>query len=307
MSEGDLGRAQQLLEEAVGISPGYGQLHAQLAEVYRRTGRVQEAEVAALRAQTLRGGPAIDDPVMATLYAEGMSSRWHILRGQSYLAAGQAEDALESFRLAVDARPDDAHGWNQLGIALQAVGRFDEATEAHSKALEIRPGFADAGINLGSSLFLGGDRRGGLEAAVRAIDMDTTHAQAYLNVGMFQQALGRPDQARAAYLAGLARAPFDPRIAIRLAWLMATDRSPALRDGRRSVVLAEAVNEMEAYRSAASLDVLAAAYAEYGAFDRAIAASRQAVLLASQAGDQDLASAASARLDLYLAGRPYRE
>jgi tetratricopeptide (TPR) repeat protein len=307
MAGDDLERARSLLEEAIALSPDYGQLHAQLAEVFRRMGRMQDAETAALRGETLRGGPTLEDPVLATLYGEGVSSRWHILRGQSYQAAGQAEAARESFQSAVDARPDDAHGWNQLGVALQALGRFEEASEAHRRALAIRPGFADAGVNLGSSLFLGGDRRAGLEAAVLAVEMDSTHPQAYLNVGMFQHAMGRSDQASAAYLAGLARAPFDPRIAIRLSWLLATDRAGGLRDGRRSVVLAEAVNEMEAYQSAASLDVLAAAYAEYGAFDRAIATARQAVLIASEDGDEDMAGAVASRMDLYLAGRPYRE
>jgi hypothetical protein len=124
---------------------------------------------------------------------------------------------------------------------------------------------------------------------------------------MFEHALGRADAARAAYSAGLARAQFDPRIAIRLAWIMATDRSASLRDGRRAVVLAETVNQIEGYLDPASLDVLAAAYAEYGAFENAVAASRRAATLAAERGDASFAGSLSQRTALYGRGQPYRE
>lgn len=304
---GDLEESRSLLEDAAAGAPRMREVHGQLAEVYRRLGLTEQAELARFRSRTFREEPRTDDPVLATLYAEGVSSRWYILRGQGHLAAGEPAEAIGSFEEAIGARPDDAHGWNQLGIALQADVQYEAAAAAHRRALELRPGFADAAINLASDLFLGGDRDAGLRVARQAVEMDTTAAQAYLNLGMFEHALGRPGNARAAYASGLARAEFDVRIAIRLAWLMATDRSAARRDGRRAVVLAETVNEIEGYGEPASLDVLAAAYAEYGAFDNAVAAARRAESIASRNGNPELAAAIGQRTSLYVAGTAYRE
>ncbi len=307
LATGDLEGSRALLEAAVTEAPRVGELHAQLSEVYRRLGFEEQAELARLRSTVFRDEPATEDPVLAALYAEGVSSRWYILRGQGRLAAGEPLEAVAEFEQAIEANPDDAHTWNQLGTAHQAAGDYETAAAAHRRALELRPEMSDAAINLASSLFLGGERETGLSAARQAVEFDTTAAQAYLNLGMFEHAVGRADAARVAYSAGLARAQFDPRIAIRLAWIMATDRSTSLRDGRRAVVLAETVNEIEGYLEPASLDVLAAAYAEYGAFENAVAAGRRAQSLAAQLGDTAFAGALRERTALYDRGQPYRE
>lgn len=304
---GDLEGSRSHLETAVASAPRIGELHAQLAEVYRRLGLADQAELSRLRSLTFREEPRTEDPVLAPLYAEGVSSRWYILRGQGRLAAGEPGEAIAAFERAVELRPDDAHGWNQLGIARQAAGEYAGATVAHEQALSLRPEFPDALINLAAAQFLGGDPQAGLVTARRAVRSDTAAAQAYLNLGMFEHALGRSDAASASYAAGLARTPFDTRIAIRLAWIMATDRAAGIRDGRRAVVLAETVNEIEGYLDPASLDVLAAAYAEYGAFDNALAAARRAEGTAAQRGDADLLAAIRRRTSLYATGRPYRE
>jgi hypothetical protein len=52
---------------------------------------------------------------------------------------------------------------------------------------------------------------------------------------------------------------------------------------------------------------LAVAYAAAGRFDDAIAATQKAIGLARSAGQPRMASEIEARLELYRAGRPYRE
>ena len=54
-------------------------------------------------------------------------------------------------------------------------------------------------------------------------------------------------------------------------------------------------------------DTLAAARANVGDFDGAIAAAEQAVALAKRTGDWTLLSKIQGRLDGYRAGRPWRE
>jgi Flp pilus assembly protein TadD len=307
LAQDDLSRAREILDAGIVASPRYGELHALSAQLYRRQDESEQAALEEMRAQTFRGEPGIEDPVLAALYNEGISSRWHILKGQGHLAAGRPRDARLEFDEAVSARPSDAHGWNQLGIALQALGEFEEAEESHRRALELRPAFADASANLAMSLFRSGRTANALDAARQAIESDTTLALGYLYLGMFEQAMGRTGSARDVYARGLSIGTFDIRIAIRLSWILATSHSPSFRDGRRAVILAETVNEIEGYDQPASLDALAAAYAEYGEFERAVATSIRAHDLANRQGDTSFASMIEQRRSMYEQAVAYRE
>lgn len=100
-----------------------------------------------------------------------------------------------------------------------------------------------------------------------------------------------------------------------LAWLLATARDPAVRDAQRALRLARAAVEREP--SAETLDALAAALAENGRFDDAVATQQQAIAALdgdTQANDQVGSTARSdgvlaayrGRLAGYRAGRPWR-
>jgi serine/threonine-protein kinase len=93
---------------------------------------------------------------------------------------------------------------------------------------------------------------------------------------------------------------------VELAWLLATDPNPRLRDSNEAVRLAERASRPPHPQDAAVLDVLAAAYAAAGQFDRAIATARAALsALPASASQSELATSIRRRLDLYSAGRPY--
>ncbi len=86
-----------------------------------------------------------------------------------------------------------------------------------------------------------------------------------------------------------------------LAWLLATCPDHTLRDAQRAIKLAKQAAQSTNYSDASTLDTLAAAYAEAGAFDKAVMTQRKAISLSPAASQSDLRS----RLDLYLIGQPY--
>ena len=89
-----------------------------------------------------------------------------------------------------------------------------------------------------------------------------------------------------------------------LAWVLATSRFDRLRDGATAVVEANRATTLT--RTASTLDTLAAAYAESGDFDKAVATQRDA--LAALAQDQHaLRDAFEQHLDRYLKQQPWRE
>lgn len=303
----DTAAARRHLEAAVERAPRYGEAHAQLAELYRRAGDEERAELARARAAAFDARPELEDPVYALIAREGVSARWHIVRAQSQLSAGNPEAAVQELEAAVEIAPNDAHAAHLLGSALEQAGRLTEAVDEYRRALEIRPVFREAELNLGRALFRNGARERGANRVREVLSADSSVTEAYLLMGMFEQAAGRPGRAASVYATGLRNASFDRRIAIRLAWIFATSSVRGLRDGRQAVALAERVNAIESYADPASLDALAAAYAEYGDFARAVAAARRAIGFARRGGNRLLAGAIESRLAGYEAGRPYRE
>lgn len=303
---GDTAEARQQLERAIAAMPRYGEAHAQLAELYRRSGNDTAAELARERARLFSDAPAIDDPVYALVPAEGVSSRWHLLRGQSSMAAGRLSSAVEEFREAVRILPNDAHSATQLAMALEASGQAEEAREAYLRALELRPNTPEATTGLARLLLLGGDQDTASRLLEDLLAADSSVADAYLLLGALEQARGRPGSAIERYVEGLRHGAFHPRIAIHLAWMLATSPDPGLRNGRQAVALAEHLCDLEMFREPASLDVLAAAYAEYGEFERALAAATRAATLAEVEGDTALARSIAGRITRYENGRPFR-
>lgn len=95
---------------------------------------------------------------------------------------------------------------------------------------------------------------------------------------------------------------------LRVAWILATAADPRQRDAAAAQELAEAALQEAAPRTPWALEVLAAARAEAGAFQDAVAISLQA-LEEAQRRDADAAEirAVQQRMQLYHRGNPFRE
>ena len=153
------------------------------------------------------------------------------------------------------------------------LGRLREAVGHWEQALRIKPDYAEAHYNLGLALV----RLGRLPEAM----------------GHWEQALrSKPDYAEAE---------------TNLAWLLATLAPADGGDPVRAVTLAERACKLTNNRVAAYLDTLAAAYAAAGRFNDAITTAQKAIELAKSARQPQLVKQIELHLELYRAGRPYRE
>jgi len=90
-----------------------------------------------------------------------------------------------------------------------------------------------------------------------------------------------------------------------LAWILATHEDPKLRDGAEAVRWAEQVVAADGSADPATLDTLAAAFAEAGRFDDAIGVANRMAELATE--KPEIRSVAQQRIELFRAGRPVRE
>jgi Flp pilus assembly protein TadD len=81
----------------------------------------------------------------------------------------------------------------------------------------------------------------------------------------------------------------------------------SLRNGAEAVRLAERACELTQHRAPVLLGTLAAAYAEAGRFQEATETAEKARALALSVGQKQVAETNAKLLDLYRAGKPYRE
>ena len=140
-----------------------------------------------------------------------------------------------------------------------------------------------------------------------AVRLKPDYAEARSNLAAALAALGRTTEAAAQYREVLRQKPDSPATLGKLAWLLATRAEPGSQNGLEAVQLAERLCQITSRKSAAALDVLAAAYAAAGRFGDAVRAAQNAFDLSTAGGESSLARQIQERLTLYQADRPYRE
>ena len=130
-------------------------------------------------------------------------------------------------------------------------------------------------------------------------------ASAHLHLGEALQQTGDERRAADEYAAALkfARETDEQNVTApalnNLAWIRATSADPTLRSGADAVELAERSCSLSSNADAGALDTLAAAYAEAGDFERALATANRALQLADSANNQGLAKEIGQHVDLF--------
>ena len=222
-----------------------------------------------------------------------------------HLEAGETREAIARFRESLTLNPLSAPTHYNLGLALAAEQRFDEAAAAFRETLRLDPSHADAHNNAGAMLQVQGDLE---QAAVhyrRAVELRPDNAEAHANLGRALTAMGQPGGAENSFRRALALRPDWPNALSGLAWALATASDSGSRSGE-AIGLAEQAASLTGRRDPSVLDVLAAAYAAAGEFDRAAATASQARELAAAMGALTLAGQIRLRLERYQRRLPFR-
>jgi tetratricopeptide (TPR) repeat protein len=199
--------------------------------------------------------------------------RAHLILGRVCLMQNSPAEAAShiSIVLAADATNPEAHC--VLGEALGAQGKLDQACAEFAEALRLAPSYPDAHHQFGVAL---------------AMQHQTSAAISH-------------------YRAALAAQPDRSETLNNLAWLLATDPRPENRNGAEAVRLASHLCELTRRQEPFFLGTLAAAYAEAGRYDEAVATAQQAHDVAQAQGKTEIAARNLQLLALYRARQPYHE
>ena len=281
-------------QTALAIEPGCMMAEKNLGNALVKAGRSDEAIAHYEKALEIQPD-----------FAEAHNNLANLLKRQ-----GQLDAAVMHYQKAVEIQPDDAKIHHNLAGALMGKGQVDEAIAQDQEALEIDPALVETRHDLGI-LFAQTQRVD--EAIVqfqKILQVQPDNAEAHNNLANALLQKGRMDEAIAHYQKALEIHPDFTEVQNNLghvAWLLATSPDASHRDGTKAVALAEQANQLSGGKNPMIKGELAAAYAEAGQFQEAIAAAERALQLATSENDAAMAAAIQAQLKSYQAGIPFRD
>ncbi len=187
--------------------------------------------------------------------------------------------ALRDMDVVLELTPISADAWNNRGIMHLSQDDDARAMADFDQALTLTPDHAEALLNRGLLW------RSRLELARSLADLDAGVAKYPHHIRMrvarmyTHKALGNYSKALADLEAAYAMNNLDVYMLNEFAWFLATAPETAVRDGERAVRYAREALELTPVPMAALFDTLGAAYAEIGAFQSAVRAQEQALLM----------------------------
>jgi tetratricopeptide (TPR) repeat protein len=192
-----------------------------------------------------------------------------------------------------------------LGSALLEQGRLDEAIQQFAAAVRVHPTYTDALSNWGFALALQGKLDEAIAKYRQALALKPNVPQTHHALGEALLRQNKRDDAIAEFKAAIEVSPDYPAALNDLAWVLATDPDPQVRNGVQAVGMAERACQVTAFQEPQFIGTLAAAYAEVGRFNDAVKMAEQAKSLAAAQGKGVIVERNQQLLELYRAGKPY--
>jgi len=181
----------------------------QLAALYRRMGRIEEADTYSRKADALPRDSNWVDPFLTEVLAVGRPARFQEI--DHLEKRGDYRTAVERLTALIQEKPE-YRAYVALGIGLYKLGDLDRAEQALRTAITLAPETFAAARELSRVLYLRADRdarthperaRATFEEAVawarQALAQRPDHAMSYVILGMALRRLGQRQQALDAF------------------------------------------------------------------------------------------------------------
>jgi tetratricopeptide (TPR) repeat protein len=289
----ELGGHEEALEElqtALRIKPDFSKAHYCLGRLYYIMKKFAAAEHH-LRLATL------SEPTMAEA---------HYDLGVLLQEQGEDERAIASYTTAISLRPDYAAAHNNLANIHVKNGNFHEAIRHYTLAIEHNPSLGEAHYNVAAALRETGRTELAIHHARKAVELRPKLGSGYFQLGKLLAETRQYSEAIQVFRRGLEVEPWHMLMGNEMAWIMATAPDPAARNAPQAIQIGERLAELTHRKEPKPLDMLAAAYAEAGRFQEAVATAREAHAIAVARNLSELAAQIQRRIELYEQRQPYR-
>ena len=215
-------------------------------------------------------------------------------------------EAMEHFKAAIALHPKNAPAHANLGRAEAIEHDYADAEKEFQIALGIKSHDADIQQSYASILAEQGKFNEAIAHLREAVRLEPSPQMRLQLASLLHQTRDARDAAEQ-YRAVLAREPDSLEALNNLAWLLATSRDASVRNGAHAVQLAERAARLTRRKNPVTLGTLAAAYAEAGRYNDAVATAAEAATLADAQGNSQFAAMNRQLLALYQSGKPFRE
>jgi tetratricopeptide (TPR) repeat protein len=205
----------------------------------------------------------------------------------------------------VAARPANVRARISYGIELMRRQRPAEAEAQMRAALPFAEDPATRSqvlLQLGAAEVAQGRADGGIASLEEALRLDPSSAVADVMLGQAYAARGQEAIAIAHLMHALDSRHDDVDLLLRSAWLLATAKDPAVRDGASAVTLAVHAVTLTSERDPLAYETLAAAYAEADRQEEAVMAIDRALALSRARHDAASTALYEKQRAIYVAG-----
>ena len=194
---------------------------------------------------------------------------------------------------------------------MRAGGELNTAANFYQRALRANPALFEAHRGLARICLMQGRPADAAATWKQLLRLTPDDAQANAELALTDLMLKNFTEASRYYREALR---LKPRVALddhsylwasNLAWILATNPNPRLRNGTEAVHWAKQACDVGGYQQPDLISTLAAAYAESGDFEEAIKLSEK--LIRSPGTPAKLVKLTADRLELYKASQPFRD
>ena len=244
----------------------------------------------------------------------------HGILGQVFLLQGKFDEAARELATALQLNPSSTDARLLYARALLGQNHPAEAERQFSQVLASDPVVPEAHFGLGQALAKLGKPEEACAQFTQAVQMAPQFSEAHLHLAIALARQGKTTEAILHYRLAkdLPAGASDSLVMNNLAWILAASPFPELRNGAEAVQLAARACQLDHDQQPMLVGTLAAAYAEAGRFDEAVATAQRAHDLALKlarnahdAAEEKSANALAARnlelLEIYRSRQPYHE
>ena len=252
---------------------------------------------------------------------EPRDARSHFNLGCTLEKLGDRDGAIKHFEAAIASSAAYTKAHNNLGSALAGKGDFARAEFHFREALNLNTNHTSARMNLARALLSQRKVAAAVDVLQAAPEKDRALpalqamtgdlllqlgrvrealpyfelllkadpvAELHAKIAQLNIQLNEPKAALGHYRAALKLKPDWAEVLNNLAWTLATNPDATVRNGAEAIGYGERACELTQRGQPVFLITLAAAYAEAGQFEQALATSQQAMQLATQTGNTQL-------------------